>query len=44
MEPLFRTDELKMMLMKNAIGNRLVLAFSYSCLCAVFSQPWEKSI
>lgn len=24
--------------MKNTIGNRLVLVFSYNCLCAVLSQ------
>ena len=42
MAPLLEADELKMMLMKNAIGNRLVLAFLNNCLCEVFSQSWKK--
>lgn len=41
MAPLLEVDELKMMLMKNTIGNRLVLVFSYNCLCAVLSQSWK---
>lgn len=44
MAPLLGVDELKMILMKNAFGKRIVLAFPYNCLCAVFSKPWKMHL